>query len=122
MHEFDELTAEAAAAFEMAINAVAAHRAGQCLEPIGDIILAEAGLLAELDEAREVDIAALPPPDITPDTTAAPTPAPSATKTRRISLRVPAALLTRYQNRARLTGTRYQTLINRVLKSAAASW
>lgn len=41
---------------------------------------------------------------------------------KRITVRVPTKVLTAIKVRAKATGTRYQTLLNRTLRSAVAGW
>ena len=41
---------------------------------------------------------------------------------KRITVRVPTKVLTAIKARAKSTGTRYQTLLNRTLRSAVAGW
>lgn len=40
----------------------------------------------------------------------------------RTTIRIPGPVLKKYQDRARLTGTRYQSLIIKTLKTAASDW
>lgn len=71
------------------------------------------------DLFREANNASMPAPRKTP--AAAPAPTPSS-KTRPITIRVPDAVIVAYRGRARENGTAYQTLINRILKTALLTW
>lgn len=51
-----------------------------------------------------------------------PVPAPSATKSQRTTIRIPGAVLAGFKAQALATGTRYQTLMIRTLRTASASW
>jgi hypothetical protein len=49
-------------------------------------------------------------------------PEPSVSGTRKISIRLPHYLLARLRREAARTGTKYQTLIARTLRTASAAW
>lgn len=124
MHsKIDELAERSESAYKTALDAVDAHRVDQGLEEIGDLAqLDEAKLFAELDEALRVDIAELPPPTTAPSEIAAPQPAPSPASSTRVTIRIPGAVLLALKAKALEKRIPYQTLANRVLRSAAAGW
>jgi uncharacterized protein (DUF4415 family) len=67
----------------------------------------------------DYDFTAKPPPPAKPVTTPV-TPACSGRK--KISLRLPNAVLKAFNDRAQATGTRYQTLITKTLREASSGW
>lgn len=75
----------------------------------------------ELD-IEDADMMELPPCDA-PAPAAASRPTPhSVTGSEHITIRLCSRVLAAYRMRARATGTKYQTLINRTLLSSMASW
>jgi len=80
--------------------------------------LAGLGLNVPFDPANDVlnfDPSAAPP-------LAPPVPVPAPTGSRKISLRVPARILSALKARAAATGIPYQRLLNRVLRDAVRGW
>lgn len=82
---------------------------------------------AELDFDMKIDIdinpdivfSTLPPLPSTPGTSLV---KPPCTGTRKISIRVPYAVLDAFRDQAKSKGTKPQTLINRVLKEQSKGW
>jgi hypothetical protein len=80
---------------------------------------AELDIGMEIDLGLDIDFNAPLPAPTKPRTPLERTP---CSGTRKISIRVPNAVLNAFQNQAKCKGTRGQTLINRVLKEASKGW
>lgn len=72
---------------------------------------------AMLLEPVEIDFDALPPTPMQRVDPAVP-----ITGTRKVTIRIPNRIIALCKGRARLTGTKYQTLIIRILNTASREW
>lgn len=94
-------------------------------KPVEDIELTAAELDYDVNIELDFDVSMdLPPLSAkpAPSLMTASAPAVPCHGTRKISIRVPTAVLNAFQAQAKRKGTRGQTLMNRALREASKSW